>query len=653
MSISPKWPLMQVRIPGPGGIAPSSFTAITLDASCTGTGSTSPTACGTAMTVTAGDTIVCGASGNNFDPAGLYFNDVTNNVFYDTVSGLIHPNTANSYVAVAVLQNSASGSIKPQVNNFEDITLNINCYAFKGVPTAKVLDGGAINQTKSAGTAAANPTSGTAASPTNANEVVIGSMVRPTASSTQSGTGWAPSGTLTAAGTSYPVYNEYQIQTTAVSQNAPFTSASAKYSDIQIALLNAASTGGYRALTGLYAIGVAKTNGASVTTADLNGATTTLASTATDGGWALTGSAATYNTAISPSGTGTFLIAGVPHTFGDAATSITLSGAQNATQYAWTEKVNNPGTPRWLSMFFRMGSSGTSTGQFCDANRLLGGVTDQGMTLQALYTTGNGLYFFLEPFESGSSAFLTGFSLDTDYWVQTHAAGVNERFNQLLVYAKSGATWSLSQTLNYDLLCVAGGATNAQCSTPPTVTTHSAVGSSASTTLVLTVGTSTANGQTVTDPTGSCLPWPTLIESGGGTTSIVLSQKPTCSISGTVNFYAAQPNIDAATNGTATSGSTALTVIAPATGTINIGDRVGGTNIANGTLVTSGSGTSWVLSQPTTGAVAGGVAFWSASNVSEGEATFGKFSSCTIGGAMSFSAFTYDPLGTWGAFAPN
>jgi hypothetical protein len=641
----------QLAALGAGGAPASGFTAISLDATCNGTGSATPTACSSPMTVTSGDTIVCEASGNGFDPESLYFNDTTNNKFYDNVAQVVHSNNANTAVATAVLANSTGGSITPQVNNFEAVTLNIKCSAFKGTRTTQVLDGGAVNQTNRQTTAAANPTSGTAASPTNNNETVIGAMVRPTTATTSDSAPWVPGSTITAVGSSYPIYDHYQIQTSATSANSPMTSSSVKYVDTQLAILNSSNSAGYRALTGLYGPTTSRTNGASLTAADLN--SNTAASTLTDGGWQLTGTAGTYDTSFAPTGTGSIMVNGSAHTFGDAATGMTLVGARQATQYAWTEKVNSQGTPRWLSLFFQLDSAGVSSGQFCDAARLLGGVTDQGMTLQALYTTGNGVYFFLEPFESGGSALLTGFSLDTPYWIQVHAAGVNERFNDIYVSSKSGSTWSQVGHLQYDLLCVAGGAANATCNTPPTAATTTGTGSGASTTLTISSGTGTANGQTVTDPVNGCLPWPTLVESGGGTTSITLSQKPTCSISSTVNFYAAQPNLDAATIGTASSGSTALTVTAPGTGTINVGDLVGGTGIANGTFVAGVTGTAVTLSQPTNAAVSAGVSFWSNSNVTEGEATFGKFSSCTVASSMHFAGFTYDPLGTWGNFEPN
>src|SRR5258707_3619304 len=56
-----------VTLPGPGPIHILG-TAITLDATCTGTGSGLTIACSGAMTVTAGDTIACGGYGGVFSP---------------------------------------------------------------------------------------------------------------------------------------------------------------------------------------------------------------------------------------------------------------------------------------------------------------------------------------------------------------------------------------------------------------------------------------------------------------------------------------------------------------------------------------------------------------------------------------------------------
>src|SRR5208337_4409809 len=351
-----------------GASAAAGVTAITVEASCTGTTSGAITQpCSSAMTVTAGDTIYCSGSGNNFDIVTMYFSDQVNGT-YDTIEQLAHPNATTAAVITAVFPNSAGGSITPQLNNWESITLNFGCYAIKTARTSLVVDGGSVNQTKSQGTAAANPTSGTAAAPTNANEIVLCGMVRDNTSATSDSSPWVPGGTITAIGSSYPVYTQYSIQTTAATANCPYTSGSRKYTDDQHAILNASNPAGYRAFTGVYGVpAVAETNGATATLAILNGATVTLTTLPNDGtGWILNqGSAQTYTTAIAPTGTGSILLQGVPHTFGDAGTSVTFSVATGLTEYAWGGTGPANGKPMYYSAFVRVGSSGITSDDAC------------------------------------------------------------------------------------------------------------------------------------------------------------------------------------------------------------------------------------------------------------------------------------------------
>src|SRR5271157_3502071 len=482
----------------------SGVTPITLDASCTGTGSNYTVPCSSAMTVTAGDTIACGGSGNNYDPVGMFFSDPTNGT-YDTVEQIVHPGSGDAEVITAVFQNSAGGSITPQLTNWESITLNFRCYAYKNTRTTLAVDGGGVNLTLSA--TASNPTAGTAAAPTNANEVVVGTTVLVSTKTVTGNGSWTPGGTLAASGSSYPVYNQYQIQTTATAANNPMTATSGAFIDTQFALLNTGNPAGYRAFTGVYGVpAIAKGNGASATVADLNGATTTLLTTPNDGtGWALNqGSAQTYTTAIAPTGTGAILLQGVSHTFGDAGTSISFTGDSNFTEYVWTGKGTAVGQPMWLSSFMRIGSSGLSLNQPCDTYFFGGGVTDANLTLQTYYDSTNGIYFDVEPYESGSSAQFTPgtkMTLDTDYRYILHMAGVNEQYHQLLIQRKSG-TWSTTDTFNYPVLCSITGAAHCDNTYLQTNATAHGTGSasSGSTSLTITSGTGTVTAGLVVEP---------------------------------------------------------------------------------------------------------------------------------------------------------
>lgn len=642
-----------------GSYGTSGLIPITIDnggTACSGTGSTQTVACSAPLTVTAGDTIECsgGVSGGG-DFATLYFNDVTNGI-YDNVEGIVHPGGTTKWVAAAVFQNSAGGSITPQVNNYEaPAAMNFKCRAIKGTRTTLVLDGGSVNQTKS--TTAANPTSGTAAAPTNANEIVIGAMVRPTTSATTDSAPWVPGGTITAIGTTYPVYDHYQIQTSAVTANSPMTASSAAYIDTQFAILNASNPAGYRGVTGFYGVpAIAKTNASNATAADLNGATTTLDTMKVAAAWTLTGTVGTYDTSINPTGTGKILAQGIGHTFGDAGTSIKVTGT--STQYTYNPLLASTGAPLWFSSFFRTAASGTSTGQVCDNFEInTNKTTEDQFFIQFQYDTTDLLRVKFESSEAGASAFLTGLSLDTDYRMQVHVAGSGERFHQIIMQSKSGGVWSNASTLNYDVLC----ATQAviPCSTPPAAGSGTGSASSGSTSLAITSGTGTiVAGQIVIPQTG--IDYLTAVESVTGTCSssctIVLSQKTSGAVSGTVSFTTKPVNLVAGTNGTGTLGSTAVTIVVPLSGTIAVLNNVGGPGIQDGTYVTAISGTSLTLSQPPKAAfTSGGIWFWAGQSggVNFIDVNFGKWSSCTIGGAQWFSGMHLDSLGAWGAYLPN
>ena len=154
------------------------------------------------------------------------------------------------------------------------------------------------------------------------------------------------------------------------------------------------------------------------------------------------------------------------------------------------------------------------------------------------------------------------------------------------------------------------------------------------------------------------IPYLTAVEAISGTCSssctVTLSQNTTASISGTVTFVGKPTTLVAATNGTASAGSTALTVVVPGSGTIAVNDPVGSTDgsIQQGTYVAAVSGTSVTLSQPATSAVATGVTFWSPT-ASASSFTIGKWSSCSFTNPVWYSGVVWDPYGDWGAFAPN
>jgi len=611
------------------------------------------------MTVTAGSAIVCDGTVFGSDPMVLYFNDPVNGMYHN-IRTATHQSSTNTQMTPAIFMNSAGGSITPQVTNWEAaFEQHIKCRSITSARTSFAVDGGVVNEI--AQVTGTNPTSGSTVTPTNNNEIVLGLMSRANTCTTSDSAPWVPGGTITAIGTTgnYPLYDHYTIQTTATAQNSPMTCAnSAAYTNMQYAILNASNPAGYLPITGFYGVpAIAKTNAANATAADLGGATTTLSSLRFGTNWTLTGTVATYDTGVAPSGTGTLMAQAVTSTFGAAATSVKIGTGTN-TVYERDDKLEAPGTPMWLSAFLRIGGTGISTGQVCDIMRLYGGSTESSFFIQMKYDTTNLVQFGLEPVpESGISPLLQGFSLDTDYRVQMHIAGASERYHQLIVQSKSGAVWSVAQTLNYDVLCTVLGATG--CTTPTSAGSGTGSATSGSTALTITSSTGSIVAGQVVLPSAS-IAYLTQVESVTGTCSsscaVVLSQNTIGAVSGTVNFITPPTNLIAATSGTVSSGSTAVTIVVPLSGTIAVGDTIGGpAGLPTGTYVAAISGTSLTLSQPVTSAItAGGLWFWnSPANIGPVVSYFGKWSTCTAADNIWFSAMHGDPLGTWGAYVPN
>lgn len=629
----------------------ASVVPITLDASCTGSNSGALTVpCSSAMTVTAGDTITCEGFDSNFDPGSPLMNDIVNGQ-YDMSNGGVHPNSNNTWVAIGVFFNSAGGSITPQIYNYESVGLGIACQAWKSTRTTLALDTGGVNLMHFATTAAANPTAGTAAAPTNNNEVIVCQVVRASAATTSAGSGYTPTGTLTAITETLAQYFEYQIQSTATAANCPMTSASAKYTDFQIALLNASNPAGGRAWTGMYgAPATAQTNGATVTTAILGGASGSLSPLDAQGaGWAVNSTAPTFDTSIHPVGTATqLLINGKYHLIGDAGASIHFASTDSTSSVTYTLQGWQPmGTPEWFSSFFRLGTNATPS-QGCDMMGLFGGLTVDMMLQVNTPASGTSLQWDLEnTTNSGTSGKVSAGDEGADIWIQEHVAGMGEQNHQVLFYTLVSGAWTLQNTLNYSVFCGAA----AGCSTPTAAATTTGTISTGSTSLTVASGTGIAVGQIVV---GTGLVYPTEVLSGSGT-SWTLSQGPSSNLSGTtINFYSNLPRgFAVATTGSASANSTALTV---ASGTsVAPGQAVYAVSgIMPNTFVASVTGTAVTLSQPTSAAITSGtgVSFW---NTSGGtlNTSVGKTSSCglTTGDAW-YSGESLDPYNTFGAFAP-
>lgn len=657
------------------GMSASVSAPIALDASCTGNGTANFLQCSSAMTVTAGDTITCkvtGVSGGQ-NLSGSVVDAV--NGWYANVFGIVSPATSLSWETTAVMVNSAGGSITPVLHYTltPSTRATINCKAWLNVATSKVLDPGAVNQTTSA--SVINPTSGTAAAPTNNNEVVWAVMSRSNSTAPSSGgTCWLPAGTLTLVGSSsVRQADEYCIQTTATAVNGPFTGNTTAQStvDSQLALLPLGATGGTTALTGWFLpLGAANSapTGA-VTTTTLGGATSFLSSTQPNVAspfWTRAGATTiNYDTGVAPTATGHIMVQGVDHTWGDAGSSIKFDGATAVGNgFSFASKQTDQGQGSWIWHFYKLSSTSLTNNTFCDTVDLKGGVTTSELQIQPKFLTGSGLNLVMEETDASANSIIQSFGslMDTDLRIGFKIASVNERYHQAILQTKSGSTWSQSgSTMQFDVLCTNGG--SGTCANPPApVASPTGTASSGSTALTVSSGTGIATGQIVTgtgiaDPSQAGHPAWTVVEAVSGT-SVTLSQNTTAAISGTtVNFNAAMHNLTVATNCTVTAGSTAMSCVAPLVGTIATGQSVGGKGVLAGTVVAAVSGAgpiSVTLSIPaqSTQNAGDGTNFWAAASQNHTVA-IGKLGSCTIAADQWISGLALDESGTGAINNPN
>lgn len=626
-------------------------TPIALDVSCTGTGSTSSSPCSAPMTVAAGDdvTVECGTNNNSFDPSNIVVSDQLNG-FYKNIWGNTHPTNADDWVTTAVLFNSAGGSVLPSCLNFEPNGFVIAAQAWKHTATSFGLDGGAVNQFKSATTAAANPTSSAStAAPTNANELVLCQLVRATAATTSAGTGWTPTGTLTGVTNTLAQYFQYMIQTTATAENCPFTSASAKYTDGQFALLNASNPAGYDALTGVFGPpAAAQTNGATVTAAILNGVSGSLSTISGSNGsnWTASGGAAmTFDTSVHPLGTYKLLVNGTAHTIGDAVTSVHIAASSTAAGPEWAPNPGsgNPGTGVWYGSFVRVGTNATS-GENCDVFNLDGTLVEGNFTTQFYYDGTHGLNFQFEV-NQGNSVTATGLfpspalNLGQDYYVATHVAGINEPNDELFILGEATPgtlPWVVVDHFTFP-------------KTGPIQATPTGTGTSGASTFTVSSATGIVVGQSAWSASGNTdsgqIPLGATVTSITGTTVSISPATLTANMSSTPLIFGGPL---AHTTASTTAGSTTLTVTS-GTGIVagdqGTGQLVAMAGVTTGTWVASGSGTSWVLSQPAAATESTVIAnFWPWQTAGY-EFHFGKYSSCTSTADYWFSGMIIDPYG--------
>ena len=318
-------------------------------------------------------------------------------------------------------------------------------YGYTTAPTSATVQ--SFTSTTCSGTATIS-TSISSGTPTNNNEAIICELIRATAATTTAGTGFTPSGTLTATAQTIALYDQYQIQTSATAQNCPYTSASAKYTNGQIALLNASNPQGAKALgPGVYRPPAAvQTNGATVTAAILNSTSGSLSTLAPPGDtgaswWTMSGSG-TFDTSVHPLGTLPLLVNGVYHVLGDAGTSVKIPSATTSSGPEWNQQgMLDNGTGAWYGQFVRIGTNEVS-GQGCDTFNLDSTLVEGAMTMQINYNTGPGVGFVLEinaaATPSSSTLFpSTALNLGQDYYMIAHAAGVDDANDDVYIYGEA------------------------------------------------------------------------------------------------------------------------------------------------------------------------------------------------------------------------
>lgn len=656
LTISVRAQIMQqgvIMLPTPGG----GFTPITLAASCVLPNSTSGAnvSCTSGMTLTGAQTIVLGCFANEgaFDPTNVTANDNINGP-YGSVRGSSHPENSNSWVSVFVFENSAAGTIIPECQNWESTGLGGMAFAFSGTRAYQVLDGAtAVNLFNLVSSAATNPTAGSAGSPANANDVIVCDLDLTSSTATTAGSGYSPPGTLTAVTNNIAAYQQYWIQTTASSANCNFgTGATRTYTDNQIAVMNAGTTGqGYSGLTGFYGIpSSAQTNGGSASVTILNtdnsGSSTTLASD-TPGApfFLLAGGAVTWDTSVHPIGSSGVIANGKPHVIGDAAASIKFPSANVTSAYTYAPKgVFSDGNGMWLGGFFRVANI-SGTGNFCDNWNLDSSLTGGNLTWQIYSDTGNPIHFQFERAQ-GNTPTVTGMNpspalnLNQDYYGLLHSAGINEPNDEFFVYYEA-TPGTLPWVLHDHFTAPKSGQVRTT-----TTATQATIGSLS---IVVASATNVVVGQSVYSATTSVdtgqIPLGAKVTSVAGTT-IGISLATTASMSATPVEFAGNAAFQTCS---VTGGSATLTCGAGTglvAGTKNTGQYVGMPGgVRPGTWIASGSGTTWMMSEKAIATLSSQpTQFWNPDGSVLGM-HFGKYSSCSFPGDVWYSAMEFDPFG--------
>jgi hypothetical protein len=280
--------------------------------------------------ITAGDTLLCFPA--NYSTLGGHLVSVT-----DTANGIF--NSANYHESGASLNvggegifyylNSASGSdtITATTSSAQQFN-SMSCAAFKNVRLTNAMDSGAINA-QNVNHTGANPALGSAQTPTNGNELVIGLVQTSSATTPTAGSGYTVVGNMP-IDTEVP---EYQIQAVATSTTVPYTEATSDtWTEMTTAFIPAGGPAGVTPFTGHFNALAGSTTGTQMTGALLNASNV---GTLNAGAWGTNAgySYITYNTsgALNCGGTSPIYINGISQsTTGGSVGFQYLTGTSNS-----------------------------------------------------------------------------------------------------------------------------------------------------------------------------------------------------------------------------------------------------------------------------------------------------------------------------------
>ena len=192
--------------------------------------------------VKTGDLITCEITfgDTSSTDASVTFSSVSDpsNGTYSPAITLHHNTTMTQWIGLYYIQNAAAGNysvtLTVAASSGRDSYLAISCQSWTGAATSSALDSAFAQQQDK--TSTANPTTGSALTPSAAGELVLGNLIT-SAHVPTAGTYY----TLTDSASTTYLWPEYWIQTTATATNALFTLSSDRWTDQMVAFKPASS----------------------------------------------------------------------------------------------------------------------------------------------------------------------------------------------------------------------------------------------------------------------------------------------------------------------------------------------------------------------------------------------------------------------------